>query len=303
MVVETTPFSLCELAPRGWLSMPRAPAASLHYVLSGEGALHMPGVPPVGIAQGDLIFVPAGGSHSLGASDGKFVSFAECKPAGLGLAHHRSGGDDADGDATGLVVLCASVSIGIRGAGPVIDLLREPVIEPGRDASVTASALELIVAEIMQPRIGSRAMVRALLLQCVIEAIRRRVEARSGPMRWIAALADLRFWPALSAVLSNPSAPHSVESMAELVGMSRSRFAEHFHRSFGAAPMEIVRNLRLQHAARLLLDGGVGIARVAELSGYASRSHFTQQFEARFGMSPGKYRRSFSDEKMSGDLS
>ncbi len=35
--------------------------------------------------------------------------------------------------------------------------------------------------------------------------------------------------------------------------------------------------------------------RVAEQVGYSSRSHFTQQFEARYGISPARYSKSFVD--------
>lgn len=35
-----------------------------------------------------------------------------------------------------------------------------------------------------------------------------------------------------------------------------------------------------------------GVARVAEQVGYSSRSHFTQQFEARYGVSPARYGKS-----------
>jgi AraC-like DNA-binding protein len=82
-----------------------------------------------------------------------------------------------------------------------------------------------------------------------------------------------------------------VESLAERVGMSRARFAARFKASFGAGPMRIVRDLRLQHAARLLMEGTSGVARVAELVGFSSRSHFSEAFEARYGISPGKYGR------------
>jgi len=54
--------------------------------------------------------------------------------------------------------------------------------------------------------------------------------------------------------------------------------------------MEIVRGLRLQFAARLLLETDAGVARIAERAGYSSRSHFSQQFEVMFGKSPGRYR-------------
>lgn len=289
--VETAPFALCELTPRGRLVMPRSQLVSLHYVLSGSGTVHIAGQPATAVGEGDLVLVPAALSHSLAAADGAYVALARCQPAALGLQHHRPNQLEGDVSAPALVVLCASMTLGLRGAGPVIDLVRSPLIESARDSRVAGRALGLMIEELTNPRLGSRAMIRTLLLECVIDMLRRRIAANEESVAWIVALSDRGLWPVLRVMLDDPGASHTVESLAERVGMSRSRFAERFQRSFGTGPMEILRGLRLQYAARLLLEGNAGIARVAELAGYSSRSHFTEQFEGRFGLPPGRFRR------------
>lgn len=288
MAVEVQPFSLCEMAPRGWLDMPKSPSASLHYVLSGSGALHLGSRRSHPVRAGDLILVPAGATHSIGALDGRFASFANCQPARLGLSHIRAGTAE---EGQGLMVLCAHISLGLGGAGAVIDLLREPVIE----AACSESLIGLILDELASPGPGSRAQIRALLLYIIIAALRRAVERHDPGTGWLVALADRNLWPALAEVIAHPGAGHSVESLADRVGMSRARFAARFKQSFGSGPMQIVRDLRLQHAARLLMEGSTGVARVAELVGFSSRSHFTQAFEARYGISPGRYGRRKQD--------
>jgi AraC-like DNA-binding protein len=284
MAVEVEPFSLCEMAPRGWLDMPKSACASLHYVLSGEGALHLGPHRSSLIRQGDLILVPAGASHSLGAQDGRYVSFANCQPARLGLAHHHAGGTD---DGQGLMVLCASIRLGLQGAGTVIDLLREPIVE----AAGAEHLIRLILDELAEPAPGSRAQIKALLLYLIIATLRRSVLRQEPGTWWLVALADRSLWPALAEVIAHPGGDHSVESLADRVGMSRARFAARFRQSFGTGPMQIVRDLRLQHAARLLMESPTGIARIAERVGFSSRSHFSQAFEARYGVSPGRYGR------------
>lgn len=286
MTIEVEPFSLCELSPRGWLDMPRSGSATLHYVLSGRGALHLGAGIPHLIEGGDLILVPAADRHAIGASDGRFVSFANCQPATLGLAHHRTGAHDGG---QGLLVLCARMSLGLSGAGQVIDLLRTPVIERSGLVERDRGLINLVLAELAAPRPGSLAQIKSLLLFLIIDTLRRGIERHDPGTGWLVALADIRLWPALAAVLAAPGADHSVESLADRVGMSRARFAAQFKKSFGTGSMQLVKELRLQHAARLLLEGKSGVARVAELVGYSSRSHFTQQFEARYGVSPARY--------------
>jgi AraC-like DNA-binding protein len=287
MAVEVEPFSLCEMAPRGWLDMPKSTSASLHYVLSGEGALHLGPRRSHLVRQGDLILVPAGASHSLGAQDGRYVSFANCKPARLGLAHHHTGEVD---DGQGMLVLCASIRLGLQGAGTVIDLLREPIIE----AAGAENLIRLILDELADPGPGSRAQIRALLLYLIIATLRRSVLRQDPGTGWLVALADRSLWPALAEVIAHPGADHSVESLADRVGMSRARFAARFKEGFGTGPMMVVRDLRLQHAARLLIESPSGVARIAEQVGFSSRSHFSQAFEARYGISPGRYGRDAS---------
>lgn len=284
MSIEVEPFSLCEMAPRGWLAMPKSQSASLHYVLAGEGALHIGAGRSHPVKAGDLILVPAGVGHSVGAQDGRFVSFANCQPAQLGLTHHRTSAVD---DGRGLLILCAHVRLGLLGAGTVIDLLREPLVE----AAGAEGLIHLILDELAAPGPGSRAQIKSLLLYLVISALRRSVLRRDPGTGWLVALADRSLWPALADVVARPGADHSVESLADRVGMSRARFAARFRRSFGTGPMQVVRDLRLQEAARLLIEGSAGVARVAELVGFSSRSHFSQAFEARYGISPGRYGR------------
>jgi AraC-like DNA-binding protein len=289
MTIEAEPFSLCEMAPQGWLDMPKSGCASLHYVLSGIGALHLGPRKSSPITAGDLILVPSGVGHSIGALDGRFVSFATCQPARLGLSHHRSG---TEVQGQGLLILCANIRLGLQGAGPVIDLLREPIVE----AAGAEHLIQLLMEELANPGPGSLAQIKALLLYLIIAALRRSVARQDPGTGWLVALADRSLWPALAAVMARPGADHSVDSLAERVGMSRARFAARFKASFGTGPMQIVRDLRLQHAARLLLESPTGVARVAELVGFSSRSHFTKAFEARYGTSPGRFGRTTSTD-------
>lgn len=286
LTVETEPFALCELAPHGRLPMAAGPSATLHYVLSGTGEFAVSGGAAIALGTGALVLVPAGLRHSLTGKAGAPVILADCQPAAVGLRHYRSG---AAGE--GVAVLCGRVTLGLRGAGAVVDILRSPLIELAAGAGATGRALDLVLGELAEPRLGSRAMIRTLLLECLIDLLRRRLEAEDPALAWMPALVDRRLWPALKAMLDDPGGAHSVESLAARVAMSRSRFAERFQQAYGSGPIVLLRELRLVQAARLLVESDAGIDRVAELSGHASRSYFTKQFEARFGRTPSRYRR------------
>lgn len=52
-----------------------------------------------------------------------------------------------------------------------------------------------------------------------------------------------------------------------------------------------VRGLRLEWAARELVQSEAPLARVASGAGFADQSHFTRFFKRQFGITPNAYRR------------
>ncbi|MCE7917381.1 MAG: AraC family transcriptional regulator, partial [Nitrosomonas sp. PRO5] len=130
--VIAEPFAFCELGPQDKLFLPREQKATLHYVLSGVGEIQLPDHPPISIAAGDVVLIPAIMKHSLHGEKGGTVLLPTCKPAILGLEHHIGGGATSDR----LQILCGRVSIGLRGAMSVIDLLQKPIVAPANKASI-----------------------------------------------------------------------------------------------------------------------------------------------------------------------
>jgi transcriptional regulator GlxA family with amidase domain len=119
---------------------------------------------------------------------------------------------------------------------------------------------------------------------------RRLSEHPSHKLAWLGALEDPRLARVISAVLDRPEQPHSLESLAELAGMSRSVFAKRFNEGFGRTPMDYVREVRLRSSARLLGQPELSVDAIAARVGFASRSHFSKAFSEQFGCSPTAFR-------------
>ena len=64
-------------------------------------------------------------------------------------------------------------------------------------------------------------------------------------------------------MLDRPSHPHTVESLAQAAGMSRSSFAERFSDAYGSGPMKLLRDLRMHLAASLLTESDLPAKRIA----------------------------------------
>jgi AraC family transcriptional regulator, arabinose operon regulatory protein len=110
---------------------------------------------------------------------------------------------------------------------------------------------------------------------------------RSG----VASTFDERVGRVTALVSADPSAPHTVETLAAAVGLSASRLAHLFAEQRGRPLMNEVRRVRLQHAARLLQGTGLSVGEVARASGFVSPYHFSRSFRAEFGLPPTTYRR------------
>jgi len=95
---------------------------------------------------------------------------------------------------------------------------------------------------------------------------------------------------AMQLISASPAQPWTVESLARAVGMGRSNFAAQFSGRVGKAPMELVAERRMDHAAMLLRQGRMKIAEIAELAGYGSEAAFSRRFSRHFGVTPSQMR-------------
>ena len=87
--------------------------------------------------------------------------------------------------------------------------------------------------------------------------------------------------------------PHSLDSLAEVVSMSRRTLTRHFIKATGMSVADWLTAERLRRSQILLEAGNMPIERVAELVGFNSAVTWRQQFKARFGVSPAEWRKTF----------
>jgi AraC-like DNA-binding protein len=289
MEIRAEPFSLCELHGQCSLGLGRLSGATLHYILAGNGACSLRNYPNIPLTMGTLLLVPAHMSHSLLSFGYAKTPLPECHPADLNLSHHIKRAKDSTIEQN-LLALCGHITIGLKGATGLVDLIRQPMrvqIDPGDALDTTLTAL---LQELAEPKLGSRAIIRTLLLQSMLHLFRDRLIAHDPGLTWMAAVGEHSLWSSLKAMLDNPGQPHSVETLAEASGMSRSAFAKKFSDTYGDGPMKFLRQLRMNMAAELLQENNVPVKQIAGKVGFQSRSAFTRTFESHFGQSPRSFR-------------
>jgi AraC family transcriptional regulator, activator of mtrCDE len=134
------------------------------------------------------------------------------------------------------------------------------------------------------------AMTASLMKQVLVILLRRSLNSLNVWVERFAMLGDRQIARAFADMAARPSAPHSVRSLSQAVGLSRSAFMARFTAALGQAPMAVLRQLRMRHAAVLLSSNTLSIYQVAHSVGYDSRTSFSRAFRKVYGSDPSEFR-------------
>jgi transcriptional regulator GlxA family with amidase domain len=168
--------------------------------------------------------------------------------------------------------------------------LRSPLVENVAREAAFKDAFQLLLTELAFPKAGTPVLAATLMKQCLIVLLRRYVTDGVCRAPWLAALEHPQLGHALAAMVEHPGRSFTLEQLAELAGMSRAAFANHFKNAFGRPPMDILREVRLRRAAHLLARTDLPVKLVASQVGFGSRSHFSRAFRTHSGLDPAGFR-------------
>ncbi|MFJ4189170.1 AraC family transcriptional regulator [Kitasatospora sp. NPDC089509] len=277
------------------LRLPPVAGAGFHVVLYGTCWLIPVGDSaggPIPLCPGDVVFLRDGRGHVLADHpDTVPVEAEDCRiEGGSPIGTLTLGGDGAPTS-----LLCGSYHLDQGRPHPVVRQLPALIHLPTRHGRhpELASAVQLLGAELENPRIGSTGIVPALVDSLLLYILRAWFEDQpaAGAAGWAAALRDTAVAPALTAIHRAPATPWTVESLAERAGLSRAAFARRFTSMVGEPPMAYLTRWRMTTAARLLRESEAPLTSVAAQTGYGSEYAFAKAFKREFGQAPGGYRR------------
>ncbi|MEE7506826.1 AraC family transcriptional regulator [Methylobacterium mesophilicum] len=286
--VQVHAFAFCEIQ-EGWqLSKNGMPDAILvHYVLAGCGTIAVEGQEPLRFGPNCIIIPPRGMRHAIGfAGASRAVTADDARrvlPDGLIALTAGDGSRD-------ILLACGSISARYAGALGLFDRLHDALVEDLSGSDRLRHAFAFMVEELVQPSFGTQEVTSALMKQCLAILLRVHLKEKGAQSPIFETLRDPRLVPAIAAILDAPGAPHTVDSLAALCGMSRSGFAERFSAIFDEGPIEYLQRARLQRAAKMLTASPMPVKVIAESVGYASRSYFSHAFKAAYGCDPSAYR-------------
>lgn len=88
-----------------------------------------------------------------------------------------------------------------------------------------------------------------------------------------------------------------VPQLASAMNMSRSTLTRKLKSLTGKTPLDIIRNIKMEHAKRMLEEGHLNIGEVSTSLGYQNRKYFTNCFKEEFGMTPSEYQKNMKKEQ------
>lgn len=189
--------------------------------------------------------------------------------------------------------VCATVDFEGGARNPIVAALPPVLIVPLASVDGLDQTLALLFAETERLRCGQRLLADRLFEVLMVQLLRWLLDhsgdvgASGGLMN---GLAHPKLARALTAVHEKPSEEWTLESMANVAGMSRSAFASEFKRQVGVTPGDYLLRWRLS-VAQSRLKAGESVKSVSEALGYASAASFSRAFAHSMGSSPRKWLR------------
>ncbi len=168
---------------------------------------------------------------------------------------------------------------------PLLTALPAHVCEQVVPGTVMDNIVALLAQEYGAPRCGAPVMLSRLGEVLVVQVLRAQIARGAASTGLLAGLGHPRIGPALVAMHDAPDRPWRNADLAQVAGLSESRFKDLFARTVGVSPAGYLRRWRLT-LARRDLERGDRVDRVAHRYGYRAPDAFSRAFQREFGQRP-----------------
>jgi transcriptional regulator GlxA family with amidase domain len=151
-----------------------------------------------------------------------------------------------------------------------------------------SASLDMMIHWLGQ-RHGER-LVQSLMTHFGLERLRTRDERQRASVAARLGGGNAKLAEAVALMEANLGEPLPTEDIARLVGVSRRQLERLFKQHIDQLPSRYYAELRLARARRLLQQTSQSILQIGLACGFASGSHFSNAYRARFGRTPREER-------------
>jgi AraC-like DNA-binding protein len=193
------------------------------------------------------------------------------------------------------LLFCCSVSFEEPSIHPLLELMPTALLvrEAAASDPTLRMLLDIMAEEVRAQRVGAATMLTRLADVVITRIVRAWVEVQSKDSTgWLGAIRDPKIGRALAAIHRAPGERWSVESLADVAGVSRSMFSERFADAVGLPPAQYLARWRMRLASIWLRGDRLTVAEAARRLGYESEASFSRAFKRLVGVPPSAVRRS-----------
>jgi AraC-like DNA-binding protein len=296
-------YGRCVMRAPWAIAFPAQRAARFHFVGSGGSWLRTPSTDWKRLNPGDAVLLPRGSFHILAsAPDVPAVDIDSLARVAVSDNIYLVGAEnigpavppgEADSEVPPDVMFCGALRFNLDPLHPLLTMMPD-VMHAGdlatRDVTVPA-LLEAMEREVALDRIGACGILARLADVLAASIIRAWVECGcSDSTGWIAAVRCPKIGKVIAAIHAQPERDWSVPMLADLMGSSRSSFAEAFTRTMGESPAKYVAKVKMFQARHWIANDGMRIAVAADRLGYDSEASFSRAFKRVIGHPPSASR-------------
>jgi AraC-like DNA-binding protein len=183
---------------------------------------------------------------------------------------------------SGADLVCASLRYGVAGINPIANGLPPLMAIPLREMPELQPVIDLLFAEAFTKQCGRQSALDRLFEVLIIHLLRKAMNDSMIDTGLLAGLAHPSLAKSLVSLHEKPAAPWTLESLADVAGMSRSVFANRFRETVGMTPGDYLACWRIT-LAQDMLKRERSLKHIAIDVGYGSTEALSRAFKARTG--------------------
>jgi len=185
-------------------------------------------------------------------------------------------------------LICATVQYGAGSSNSLANALPDVLILPITQMPFIKTNIEWLLDEAGQENQGRQAIMNRLMEIFIINMLRSIINSKQLRNSMLAGLVHPQLKKVLHQIHNAPEESWSLEKLADIAAMSRSKFAEVFKEVIGQTPNDYISEWRISVAQSLLLQGkNVGL--VANSVGYETASALSRVFRKKTGYAPKEW--------------
>jgi AraC-like DNA-binding protein len=189
---------------------------------------------------------------------------------------------------TGVGIICATFEFG-SAMGQLFPLgLTDTLVFPFQDCDQLMPVIQTLLGEYRSHEAGHHKSLSILFEYVLIVLVRRAISEGRIERGSLSAILHPQLGNAITAIHRRPEQDWSVEQLAHIACMSRTKFSAQFLKIVGMPPIAYLSAWRMKFARDLMVQG-VQLKIVASSVGYSSQAALSRAFVQDTGLPPGEW--------------